>query len=95
MENVKLGGSVKQVDEKHASSELKEMVWSPKMDLVAAVTLTEPNDVILYRLHALKKLWTHSPPSEGSIVRSIAWDPMGKCKCRPISFPVAKTVVDV
>ena len=82
METVtKLGGAVKQVDEKHASSELREMVWSPKMDLVAAVTSTEPNDVVLYRFHALKKLWTHSPPSEGAQVKCVAWDPMGKCKC--------------
>lgn len=76
----KLGSAVKQQDEKHASSEIKEMIWSPKMDLVAAVTATDPNDVILYRLHALKKMWSHSPPSEGAKVMSVAWDPMGKCK---------------
>lgn len=78
--DVKLGGAVKQTDEKHASSELREMVWSPKMDLVAAVALPEPNDVILYRFHSLAKLWTHPSPSDTSIVRCLAWGPLGKCK---------------
>ncbi|XP_067933935.1 anaphase-promoting complex subunit 4-like [Watersipora subatra] len=77
--DVKLGGAVKQTDEKHASSELREMVWSPKMDLVAAVALPEPNDVILYRFHSLAKLWTHPSPSDTSIVRCLAWGPLGKC----------------
>ena len=76
----KLGNTVKQVEEKHASSEICEMVWSPKMDLVAAITATDPNDVILYRLDALKKVWSHSPPADNAKVTSIAWDPLGKCK---------------
>lgn len=76
----RLGCSVKQVDEKHASTEIREMVWSPKMDLVAAITAAEPSELILYRLHALKKVWTHPPPTDDAKITSVAWDPLGKCR---------------
>lgn len=84
--SVKLGCAIKQVDEKHASSDMREMIWSPKMDLVIAITSSEPNDIVLYRLHALKKMWTFSPPTEGAKVTSVAWDPMGKCKYTKMFF---------
>jgi len=75
----KLGTGIKQLDEKLAASEMREMIWSPKMDLVAAIGLADLSEVVLYRLHALKKMWTFSPPTEGAKVTSLVWDPIGKC----------------
>lgn len=80
-EKEKLSSAVKRVEDKHTIYELKALYWSPKMDLVAEVTLAKPNNVILFRLHSIKKkVWSHPSPSDDGVVTSVAWEPSGKSK---------------
>jgi len=74
-----LGSAVQQIEEKLASAEIKFMQWAPKMDLVAAVAIDQ-NDVILYCLHQLKKIWRFPAPEEGASPLDLAWEPSGKCE---------------
>lgn len=78
-ENKRLGGCVKLLEEKHAPNEIKSMIWSPKMDLVGTITHGQPSEVVLFRLHALKKVWSHKAAPESEIV-DISWDPSGQSK---------------
>ncbi|XP_041370961.1 anaphase-promoting complex subunit 4-like [Gigantopelta aegis] len=65
----------RQVDEKHVSSEVDHMLWSPKIDLVALSNVQ--GEVILHRL-SWQKVWTLAPPEEGETVGGLAWRPDGK-----------------
>ena len=66
-------GSFRQLEDKPCSSEIFQMKWSPKMDLLALVT--REGDVWLNRL-SWKRVWS-VPVSEDRAV-CLAWRPDGK-----------------
>ncbi|KAL3864613.1 hypothetical protein ACJMK2_006278 [Sinanodonta woodiana] len=65
----------KQVEEKHVSVEVEEMLWSPKFDLVAVSNVQ--GEVVLHRL-SWQKVWVKSSPSENVKVKAMAWRSDGK-----------------
>ena len=65
----------KQVEEKHVAVEMEQLLWSPKMDLIASSNVN--GEVILYRL-SWQKVWSMVPGSEGTKVKSMSWRPDGK-----------------
>lgn len=65
----------RQQDEKHVSAEVQNMVWSPKMDLLAIANVQ--GEVVLHRL-SWQKVWSLAPPSEEVKVTTMAWRPDGK-----------------
>ncbi|ELU05336.1 hypothetical protein CAPTEDRAFT_103123 [Capitella teleta] len=67
--------SFRHVEEKHVSSEIHCMVWSPKMDLLA--TANANGEVIVYRL-SWQKVWTMTPSSDDAKAVRLAWRPDGK-----------------
>ncbi|KAK3598443.1 hypothetical protein CHS0354_014065 [Potamilus streckersoni] len=65
----------RQVDEKHVSVEVEEMLWSPKFDLVALSNVQ--GEVVLHRL-SWQKVWVMPAPSENVKVKAMAWRSDGK-----------------
>jgi len=65
----------RQVDEKHVLAEVKLMIWSPKMDLIAVASVA--GEVVLHRL-AWQKVWTLPAIGENIKVQAMAWRPDGK-----------------
>ena len=66
-------GSFRQLEDKPCSAEILDQKWSPKMDLIALVTVE--GEVWLQRL-SWKRVWSIST-AEGRAV-SVAWRPDGK-----------------
>ena len=68
--------TMRQLEERQVENEIKLMLWSPKMDIIAVGFVV--GDVSLYRLN-WQKLWTLSlpDPNYGSI-EAFAWRPDGK-----------------
>ena len=67
-------GSFRQLEDRPCSAEILYQKWSPKMDLVALVTVE--GDVWLQRL-SWKRVWSISG-SEAGRALSVAWRPDGK-----------------
>lgn len=67
-------GSFRQLEDKPCSAELLDKKWSPKMDLLAIVTVE--GEVWLQRL-SWKRVWSLSA-SEARRALSVAWRPDGK-----------------
>ncbi len=65
----------KQIDEKHVSQEVKQMLWNPKMDLIAMAFANA--DIHLYRM-SWQKVWTLNAPHQGLSITAMAWRPDGK-----------------
>lgn len=70
-----VGCFFKAVDEKHLSQEVKQMLWNPRMDLIA-IAFTN-GDVHLYRM-SWQKVWTLTNPQQNVTITSMAWRPDGK-----------------
>ncbi|XP_013403134.1 anaphase-promoting complex subunit 4-like [Lingula anatina] len=67
--------SFRQTDEKHVTTEVELMEWSPKMDLLAVANIQ--GEVLLHRL-SWQRVWSLPPPTENSKVKAIAWRTDGK-----------------
>lgn len=67
--------SFKLVDEKHVSTEVDMMLWSPKLDLIALAT--SHGEVVLHRL-SWQKVWTLPSLGEEEKIGGMAWRPDGK-----------------
>ncbi|EEZ97189.1 Anaphase-promoting complex subunit 4-like Protein [Tribolium castaneum] len=67
--------AIKQLEERNVASEIVQMVWSDRMDLVALANIK--GEVALHRL-TWTKAWSLSAPKDGLKVTSIAWRPDGK-----------------
>jgi anaphase-promoting complex subunit 4 len=65
----------KSIDEKHLSQEVKQMLWNPRMDLIALAFAN--GDVHLYRM-SWQKVWILSNPQLNVTITSMAWRPDGK-----------------
>lgn len=65
----------KQIDEKHIAQEVKQMLWNPKMDLIALAFAN--GDIHLYRM-TWQKVWTLNSPQQNLNITSMAWRPDGK-----------------
>lgn len=65
----------KQIDEKNMSQEVQQMLWNPKMDLIAIAFLN--GDIHLYRM-SWQRVWTISCPHQSISIVSMAWRPDGK-----------------
>ena len=65
----------KQIDEKHIAQEVKQMLWNPKMDLIALAFSN--GDIHLYRM-SWQKVWTINSPLQNLTITSMAWRPDGK-----------------
>ncbi|KAF0305450.1 Anaphase-promoting complex subunit 4 [Amphibalanus amphitrite] len=61
--------------EKQLAAEVSNLVWSPKMDLVAFSLAT--GGVALYRM-TLHRVWSTEPPEEGVSVSALCWRPDGR-----------------
>lgn len=65
----------KQIDEKHISQETSQMLWNPKMDLIALAFAN--GDLHLYRM-SWQKVWSVTSPQQNVTISSMAWRPDGK-----------------
>lgn len=65
----------KQIDEKHTSHEVTQMLWNPKMDLIALAFTNA--DVHLYRM-SWQRVWSINCPQQNLTITSMAWRPDGK-----------------
>ena len=65
----------KHIDEKHVSTEVDMLLWSPKLDLIALANAH--GEVVLHRL-SWQKVWTLAPPLETDTVGGLAWRPDSK-----------------
>ena len=66
---------MRQMDEKTTDQEVKLMVWSPKMDILALAFSS--GSISLHRLQ-WQKIWTAEPGEEEVVVGALAWRPDGK-----------------
>jgi anaphase-promoting complex subunit 4 len=73
-------GFFKQTDEKSTQQEVLQMLWNPKMDLIAIAFKT--GDIHLYRM-SWQRVWSASSPNSNLSITSMAWRPDGKSN--PIS----------
>ncbi|PSN37237.1 Anaphase-promoting complex subunit 4 [Blattella germanica] len=67
--------AMRQLEERHVATKVELMVWSNKMDLLALSNVR--GEVALHRL-TWQKVWSLSPPTEGTSVKGMAWRPDGK-----------------
>lgn len=65
----------KQIDEKNTSNEVTQMLWNPKMDLIA-IAFTNA-EIHLYRM-SWQRVWSITCPHQNIFVTSMAWRPDGK-----------------
>lgn len=65
----------KQIDEKNTSNEVTQMLWNPKMDLIAIAFANA--EVHLYRM-SWQRVWSVTCPHQNVSVTSLAWRPDGK-----------------
>ncbi|KAL7633841.1 UNVERIFIED_CONTAM: hypothetical protein RMT77_015797 [Armadillidium vulgare] len=63
---------MKQLREKHVSSEISKCLWSPKMDLIAIANVQ--GQVCLHRM-SWQQVWVLNPPTENEKVTALAWRP--------------------
>lgn len=68
-------GFFKQIDEKQTSQEVSQMLWNPKMDLIALAFSN--GDVHLYRM-SWQRVWSSAAPQHSLTVTALAWRPDGK-----------------
>ena len=66
---------MRQMDEKTTDQEVKLMVWSPKMDILALAFSS--GSISLHRLQ-WQKIWTAEAGEEEVVVGALAWRPDGK-----------------
>jgi anaphase-promoting complex subunit 4 len=69
----------KQIDEKHINQEVSQMLWNPRMDLIALAFSN--GDIHLYRMN-WQRVWSYSSPHQNLTVTSMAWRPDGKSMIR-------------
>lgn len=65
----------KQIDEKHTTQAVTQMLWNPKMDLIALAFSS--GDLHLYRL-SWQRVWSITSPHQNLTISSMAWRPDGK-----------------
>ena len=65
---------MRQMDEKTTDQEVKLMVWSPKMDILALAFSS--GSISLHRLQ-WQKIWTAEAGEEEVVVGALAWRPDG------------------
>ena len=65
----------KPIDEKHLNQEVRQMLWNPKMDLIALAFSNA--DVHLYRM-SWQKVWGFNCPTPNIQITSMSWRPDGK-----------------
>ena len=65
---------MRQMDEKTTDQEVKLMVWSPKMDILALAFSS--GSISLHRLQ-WQKIWTAEAGEEEGVVGALAWRPDG------------------
>jgi anaphase-promoting complex subunit 4 len=70
-------GFFKQTDEKNTQQEVLQMLWNPKMDLIAIAFKT--GDIHLYRM-SWQRVWSATSPNSNLTISSMAWRPDGKSK---------------
>ena len=63
------------LEEKQTETEVRFMLWSPKMDILA-ISFTS-GSISLYRLQ-WQRIWTAPPAQEGLTCSALAWRPDGK-----------------
>ncbi len=72
----------KQIDEKHIAQEVSQMLWNPKMDLIALAFTN--GDIHLYRM-SWQRVWSIASPHQNLSITSMAWRPDGKGTCFDIA----------
>jgi anaphase-promoting complex subunit 4 len=65
----------KQTDEKQMNQEVSQMLWNPKMDLIALAFTN--GDLHLYRM-TWQRVWSSPSPHQNQSITSMAWRPDGK-----------------
>lgn len=65
----------KQIDEKQVNQEVSQMLWNPKMDLIALAFTN--GDVHLYRM-SWQRVWSNAAPQHNLTITAMAWRPDGK-----------------
>ncbi len=65
----------KQIDEKNTTNEVSQMLWNPKMDLIAVAFSN--GDIHLNRM-SWQRVWSVSPPHQNLKVSGMSWRPDGK-----------------
>ena len=64
------------VGERNLKCQISFMSWSSKRDLLCLAT--ENGELLLHRLTAVEKVWSHQPVDKNSKINSICWRPDGK-----------------
>ncbi|XP_066585778.1 anaphase-promoting complex subunit 4 [Prorops nasuta] len=71
-----MSGATRQFEERQLPSEVTDMQWSPKMDLLAIANIK--GEIALHRFMSWQRVWLLSPPGESDNIVNIAWRPDGK-----------------